>query len=294
MRFTEKLANLSIPQVICIAAILLVVRFALTWGKEKEEISPAAKSIAETAESLAVALLLVFIIIKPYIVQAFYIPSPSMHMTLLENDQLIANKFIYFFKEPQRGDIVVFKAPAAATENGVEVDFIKRVIGVPGDKVRITAGYVAAGEMVFNHRDLHYALGATDNFSKVKIKKDGVYIDNVKVDEKRLRDSLNVGKEDKFEFVPGQVYLNGKVLDEPYIAEDCDMPYPMADTPEKWLAEDGKGNTVVKIPEGRLLVMGDNRNNSNDARFWGLLERERIEGKAMVKFWPITRIGLIK
>ncbi|MBP5738591.1 MAG: hypothetical protein J6X38_05890, partial [Abditibacteriota bacterium] len=75
MRFTEKLANLSVPQVICIAAILLVVRFALTWGKEKEEISPAAKSIAETAESLAVALLLVFIIIKPYIVQAFYIPS---------------------------------------------------------------------------------------------------------------------------------------------------------------------------------------------------------------------------
>ena len=116
---------------------------------------------------------------------------------------------------------------------------------------------------------------------------------NVKVDEKRLRDSLNVGKE-KFEFVPGQVYLNGKILDEPYIAEDCDMPYPMPDTPEKWLTEDGKGNTEVLIPPERLLVMGDNRNNSNDARFWGLLERDRIEGKAMVKFWPITRIGLIK
>ena len=50
---------------------------------------------------------------------------------------------------------------------------------------------------------------------------------------------------------------------------------------------------LVKIPKGRLLVMGDNRNDSNDARFWGLLERERVLGKAMVIFWPLGRMRIV-
>lgn len=294
MRFTEKLANLTIPQVLAIVAILLIIRFALTWNKSREEISPMIKSIAELAESLAVAMALVFLLIKPFIVQAFYIPSPSMHMTLLENDQLIVNKFIYRFKEPKNGDIVVFKAPPEATENGIEVDFIKRVIGMPGDEIRITPGYVLVNEISYSHRDLHYALNATDNMSKIKLEGNNVYLNGRMVKPEKVAASL--GQEGaRIKVVPGKVYRNGSYIDEPYIAEDCTMPYPLpGDSSKQYQTKDKDGNIVVKIPKGKMLVMGDNRNNSNDARFWGLLDRERIEGKAIFKFWPIPRIGLIK
>ena len=293
MRITEKLANLPIPYVLGIVAILLVIRFAITWNKDEKEISQFAKSTAETAESLAIALALVFLLIKPFIVQAFYIPSPSMHMTLLENDQLIVNKFIYRFRAPRRGDIVVFAAPPEASE-GKKVDFIKRVIAVPGDEIRITPGYVLVGEVAFNHRDLHYAFNAMDYMSTVKLSGDNLYLNGSKVSHEEIAKA--VGKPNaKVKVVPGRVYLNGKLLNEPYTAEDCDMPFPMSpDRNDAWVTTDSQGNKVVKIPKGRLLVMGDNRNNSNDARFWGLLDQKRLMGKAMFKFWPINRIGLIR
>ena len=88
---------------------------------------------------------------------------------------------------------------------------------------------------------------------------------------------------------PGTVYVNGKPLDEPYLAEDPDERYP-ADTPEEWVEIDEEDRRVVKIPEGKLLMLGDNRNRSRDSRYWGLLDRDRVLGKAMFIFWPLNRI----
>jgi len=65
------------------------------------------------------------------------------------------------------------------------------------------------------------------------------------------------------------------------------------DTPREWVIDD-HGIPAVKIPPGRLLVMGDNRNNSNDCRFWGLLERQRVMGKAWFIFWPLNRMRCIR
>ena len=79
------------------------------------------------------AMALVFFIIRPFIVQAFFIPSASMHPTLLEHDHILVNKFIYRFREPKLGDVVVFKSPPEANPDGQERDFIKRVVGIPGD-----------------------------------------------------------------------------------------------------------------------------------------------------------------
>ena len=75
---------------------------------------------------------------------------------------------------------------------------------------------------------------------------------------------------------PGKTILNGKVLDEPYTAEDPDYDLPR-----------------TKIADGELLVLGDNRNNSNDGHRWGPLERRRLLGKAMFIFWPLNRVRIV-
>lgn len=294
MSILEKLANIPIPWVIGIVIVLFVIRYVMLKQR-----TPMAKSIAELAESLGVAMGLVFLIIRPFIIQAFFIPSDSMVPTLLKDDRLIVNKFIYRFKEPKLGDIVVFKAPPEAATDGIEKDYIKRVIGVPGDEVRVAQGYVKVGDNVYDHNDLRenlgvYVSGNTDEI-RVKLANGRVLLNGQVISNAEIARAF--GKPSaKVKVVPGLVYINGKPLNEPYTAEDSGESYPNIYSEyikESWIKQDKNGNDVVKIPKGRLLVMGDNRNNSSDARAWGLLDRKRLLGKAMFIFWPLSRVRLL-
>jgi signal peptidase I len=83
---------------------------------------------------LGVAIL-VAVLVRAFVLQTFYIPSPSMENTLKINDRVLVNKLVYDFRSPHRGEIIVFKAPTAWSGNPNGEDFIKRVIGVPGDRV---------------------------------------------------------------------------------------------------------------------------------------------------------------
>lgn len=293
MGITERLANLSIPTVIITMVVLFLIRYVL-----RKQDAPFAKQAAELAESLAVAMGLVFLIIRPFIVQAFFIPSPSMVPTLLEHDHILVNKFIYRFKEPQRGDVIVFKSPPEADrEHGIERDFIKRVIAGPGEVVRITPGYVIVGDSTYERRDVAGALGASS--AMVKLADGGILVDGRTVTPEEV--AAAVGQPGaRVKIVPGRVYINSKPLKEPYIAEDPEDPYPpetpdnrYSVLPDRWTVKDGSGHLAVKIPEGKLLVVGDNRNASHDARFWGLLDRDRVLGKAMFIFWPPGRVRLL-
>lgn len=99
-----------------------------------QEVAPAprAKSVVrEYAEALIIAVLLA-LVIRTFVVQAFKIPSGSMLPTLQIGDHILVNKFLYYFQPIRRGDIIVFKFPQDETR-----DFIKRVIGLPGDTVEI-------------------------------------------------------------------------------------------------------------------------------------------------------------
>jgi len=160
-------------------------------------------------ESVIIAVILA-VIIRFFIIQPFYIPSGSMEPTLTKGDRIIVNKFIYRFQEPKRGDVIVFKYPLDPKR-----DFIKRVIGVPGDTVEI-------------------------------------------------KDS--------------ELIINGKPVLEPYLPQGLKF------------ADYGP----VTVPQDKFLMMGDNRNNSEDSRVWGLLPRENIRGKAIVLYWPLDRLGFIK
>lgn len=292
---TERLANLSIPEVLICVVVLLLIRYVLLKQK-----SPTAKSVAEVAESLAVAMALVFLLIRPFVVQAFFIPSESMVPTLLVHDHILVNKFVFRMSEPKHGDIIVFKSPKEAGAD--EADFIKRVVGTPGDIIRVTPGYVLVGEAQYNHADLQIALSqfAPKNIDpkdvEVKLIGDKVLVNGRSITNSELAGALGVPV-NKIKIVPGKVFRNGKPIDEPYVAEDPDEPYPGGPRelvkPDQWVVVDKKGQREVKIPKGRLLVMGDNRNDSNDARMWGLLDRKRVLGKAMFIFFPFERIRWI-
>jgi signal peptidase I len=130
---TEWLANISVKWVLIAAGLLLVLR--MTLPRMRALPKPWVDSTAEFVESALIAIVLVFLVIRPFVVQAFYIPSGSMLDTLHIEDRILVNKFIYHFRPPEHRDIVVFHAPPRASPD--EKDFIKRVIGQPGDTVAV-------------------------------------------------------------------------------------------------------------------------------------------------------------
>jgi signal peptidase I len=198
----------------------------------RPELKRARKSVVrEYAEAFLFAVILTAVI-RTFVVQAFRIPSGSMENTLLVGDFLFVNKFLYGAKipltdirlpavrEPRRGDIVVFRYP----ENPRK-DFIKRVIGLPGNKLEI--------------RDKT------------------VYINDQPIEEKYTR------------------YLDNRIRPRSYNNPSIFPP--------------GAGNKdnygPITVPDGKLFVMGDNRDNSDDSRFWGFLDQDLVKGKAMFIYW---------
>ncbi|MCX8076125.1 MAG: signal peptidase I, partial [Aquificaceae bacterium] len=175
-------------------------------------------------------VLVVVLLIRAFLLQAYNIPSGSMKPTLLVGDFILVNKLVYKLSEPQRGDIVVFKWPV-----NPEIDFIKRIVGMPGDTLEIR------GEKVFiNGQELPMKLkGKTIEDGAVKL----IY-------EQTL---------------PNGVSYHIALYEVPFV-------YRM--------------NTYyTRIPEGHYFVMGDNRDNSEDSRYWGLLPRKNIVGKAFVIYF---------
>jgi signal peptidase I len=197
---------------------------------DETEPGPAfKKSVArEYLESIVVAVILA-LFIRTFAVQAFKIPTGSMEENLLIGDHLLVNKLVYspsaghfedtlMGKRPiERRDVVVFKFPEDPNR-----DFIKRVIGLPGETVEIR-----------NKR----------------------------------------------------VYIDGEPLDERYV--HFLEPPRQADDPEFGLRMDGiRDNWGPRVvPVGELLVLGDNRDNSRDSRFWGFLPIDQVKGRALIVYW---------
>ncbi|MBD2040368.1 signal peptidase I [Microcoleus sp. FACHB-672] len=164
----------------------------------------------EAVKTIGLSVVLAFGI-RAFVAEARYIPSGSMEPTLLINDRLIVDKLSYKFQSPQRGDIVVFDPTEALQKQNFHDAFIKRVIGLPGDKVEVKGG---------------------------------------------------------------RVYINDKPLREKYIADEPNYQYG-----------------PVNVPESQYLVLGDNRNNSYDSHYWGFVPRDKVIGRAVVRFWPPNRLG---
>jgi signal peptidase I len=150
----DTLSNLNVGWILAIVAVLTLVRYNMLKND-----GDGLQTIAEYVESGIVAVVLVWMIIRPFAVQAYFIPSPSMEPTLFgENgsgDRILVNKFIYRTGKPKHDDVVVFIPPTNAEEigstndgdvpvdeNGMPINFIKRLIGEPGDTLEVHAGVV--------------------------------------------------------------------------------------------------------------------------------------------------------
>ena len=196
--------------------------------------------IASIQSLIGTVVIAIFVI--TFAVQAFQIPSESMENTLLVGDYLLVNKLCYGghsvgsflmpYQKIARGDIVVFHYPVDPQQH-----FVKRVIGLPGDRLRM---------------------------------------------------------------VNKKVFINGRPLEEPYV-HFLEPPnnlfrdnFPRTDIPAfnldgNWwlemrkLVEDGQ----LIIPEGHYFVMGDNRDDSQDSRYWGFVPRENIIGRPLVIYWSV-------
>jgi signal peptidase I len=184
-------------------------------------------TLREYFESIVIAVILA-LFIRTFVVQAFKIPTGSMEENLLIGDHLLVNKFVFApaasrierallpMGTIRRGDVIVFKYPEEP-----ERDFIKRVIGLPGETVEL--------------------------------------------------------KEKK-------VYVNGKGLDEPYV-HFLQPPGQNSEFHEITSFDVRERYGPVTVPPNHYFVMGDNRDNSQDSRYWGFLPREYVKGKALVIYW---------
>jgi len=159
---------------------------------------------------VSLSLVLIFGVVRPFIVESFSIPSGSMEPTLMPGDSVLTLKFYYRLFEPHHGDLVAFKSPEQAGEV-----LIKRVVGLSGEVVEV-------------------------------------------------RDSV--------------VFVNGEPQKESYVDHRL---------------IDGAYFGPVKVPEGHLLVMGDNRFNSRDSRDYGPVPEKDTIGKVVLRFWPLERVGLL-
>ncbi len=181
--------------------------------------------VREYAEAIGIAILLA-LVIRTLIVQAFTIPSGSMMDTLLVGDYILVNEFLFGpaipltdrhvpgLRDPHRSDIIVFKYPQDEKR-----DFIKRIIGTPGDRVQVR--------------------GHT-------------------------------------------VFVNGEPLVEPY-AKGTRGSTPRAE-PTGYCGY-AYGCEPIVVPPDSYFVMGDNRDNSQDSRYWGFVRRDKIKGKAFLIYW---------
>lgn len=234
-------------------------------------------TVREYAEMIIVALVLAMFI-RTFIVQAFKIPSGSMIPTLRIGDHILVNKFLYGIKfpfidkkipltKPQRGDIIVFKYPIEPDK-----DYIKRIMGVPGDTIKVKFDTIVV------------------NGEKVPCELQG---------ERRYRESED-GRPTEYTSVLYIETVNGKKHDVLYSAGNQHQNYS-PELARKYnfckMNPDGEGYLVCEIPEGLYFCMGDNRDKSNDSRFWGFVPEQNIKGKAWRIYfsWPpgqLTRFGM--
>jgi len=128
----EWLAYISVKWVLVTIAVLLWVRQVLHRGRVRH---PDLLIFREFLDAGLAAVVIVFLIIRPFLFQAYFIPSESMNPTLTQSDRVLVNKFIYQFERPRRGDIIVFRPPEDRVPE--QKDYIKRVIGLPGETVEV-------------------------------------------------------------------------------------------------------------------------------------------------------------
>lgn len=276
----DRLARTPLSQIVILVAVCTAIRALVfpvlknTAPHRRTGVYKLARFGNELADAIVYAGVFVFLLIRPFGIQTFKIPSGSMLDTLQLQDYIIANKAIYRYTDPKRGDIVVFKPPERALydyQKGQDIDFIKRCIGLPGDVIEVRHDVlyrngepVAEPYVVFketfeansvSHKDpsgLSYR--ASRSFKLVK----------------RGNETIPV------QWIGQSVNDAGMIAPEYVAKSQAERDELLALPP-------------APVPPGHYLFMGDNRDWSSDGRFWGLARREDVIGRSEAIWWPLAR-----
>ncbi len=238
----------------------------MTNSKKGPEMTDQAEKkqkgvVREYIEALLVAVLLA-LVIRSFIIEPYKIPSKSMVPSLLVGDHIFVNKFAYGFRlpgtkmwiwdrpGPKRGEVTVFIYPEDES-----LDFIKRVIGLPGDHIQLKAGVLFVNGEKASLKDLNI---------------EGVDKNNKR--EMVVADSSSVSKD--FQRIPFyRGYESFQVKLENLLGKEHFM--------QRSLLIPNEDELDLLVPEGHYFVMGDNRDQSADSRVWGFVPRENLKGEAM-------------
>lgn len=224
------------------------------------------------------------------LLEPFVIPSSSMEPTLVIHDHIVVQKFSYGirlpfgegwlfnFKKPQRGDVVVFRYPV-----NKKVFFIKRLVGLPGDKVVVQNGQITVN-------GLPWGLIPTEDAGIVDDANFNYFIesvpDNDKIKEYQKKSVLGDGKEDLSKLTPEEIQ---KRFEQQVSADPTKELRAIESTDHfvRFRADRQHVDPVAKefvVPKNSYFVMGDNRDQSHDSRFWGFVPHRLLVGKA-VRIW---------
>ncbi len=265
------------------------------------------RPLLEGIETVALALLLSWVL-RLVAFQAFYIPSRSMAETLMPFDHIVAEKITYRLREPRRGEIVIFDfslsasggllpgaVPAEATGSDDEDrhlakpeesgwfermagsrgardrrEFVKRVIGVAGDEIDYRDGILRVNGI--RQRETYLGSAGADGADR------GAWA--ARVPGRRLS------------FTESGVKIDGRALDAVLPPEI--PPSSIVDrSPANFVRLRGGGIGILRIhvPAGHLYVMGDNRPESADSRWFGFLPVAAVHGRALFTYWPLSRLS---
>lgn len=240
---------------------LLTLVCGLLWGLDRFVLAPRRRALAgdaakpnETLDFFAslFPILAVILVLRSFVYEPFRIPSSSMMPTLLIGDFILVNKFAYGLRlpvtdtkilavgMPERGDVVVFRYPGRKpplpNDPPVGTDYIKRVIGLPGDLI-----LVADNRITLNGEPLAYHGGEV---------------------------FVGTGPRAAVEMTGARRYMETLVPGRPHaILTDAPFFAP-------------RGDGEFRVPEGHYFVMGDNRDASDDSRFWGFVPAANLAGRA--------------
>lgn len=245
------LDSMQLPNTISILLVGLVVVCGSFWFYNK--FNPSKKNGFTDFFGSLFGVLALVTILRSFVFEPFQIPSGSMEPTLRVGDFLVVNKFNYGIKDPiwqktlienghpERGDIIVFKAPPQP-----HVDYIKRVVGIGGDTVKYD---MATQSLTVTSKD-----GTVNVFKyeNAKPNADFFYHGEMQVEK------TEVGS------------VTHQILNNP-------SPFNYA---PYFFKQEGQTDGEWVVPEGHYFVMGDNRDNSEDSRFWGFVPEQNIVGKA--------------
>lgn len=276
--WTDRIATLSPPTVVLCLVALTAARVSLRATRVAVFLF-----LAEILESILLAAALVFLILRPFVVHSYHIPTGSMRPTLREGDHILVNKLVYRFARPDYGDALVFRAPADVDRE--QREFVKRLVGLPGDTIEVRPGFVQVGNVVFGHPEIREVLHLPSGDlladgtcpPSLRLASDGIWIDGRKISADEFRRQAMAPEGTPVRVQPGMVLRNGTPLAEDFVAEDPEYRVP-----------------EFRVPAHTCFVLGDNRNQSHDSHRWGPLDMRRIVGRADAVFWPLARVHRIE